>query len=811
MKNGSTSAQAWQAHMTNCTVAAKQQTKQCIVNKKELSELTAELQSSTFSLNAGTLGLQALATAGNMLVMLGISKGIELVATGIDNLVHSAEHCKERVDELMSSYESAIGNANDNARTVESFAARYEELSRGVNNFGRNLSLTTDEYAEYNNIVNQIADMFPDMVQGYTAEGNAILSLKGNVEQLRDAYKEAQQEAYNMLITSGEDGDGNDIVENWKNLHETSLAAKFFDFGRDDVGGQISAKEAIEQLEAFTSMSPERYREVTEYAMYGGKTENFVPLTDIENEIGHGSYLYKALEIDETSTDEEIEAAKRRARALVLTYQAEIDAALNDMHLLANAYLVTSEDYEKMDEQSRNMASMIVNSFGADIASGFEDNVDVASYVTGILSMINEDPEIGNALNGLLTTDFSSLSREDAKALIKQYVDTIKNSADGGLIDLNELLGFTGLKEGDTITLDDMVNKLQKIQNATVIPETSYKSSLESIQALSGKLNTLQDIYDNIQSGEEFDWSSILNNEDFENSFKDAGSVYDDFIRTITQNSNDIDACQDAFDQLATTVLDNSGVFDDLTNETRNATIAMLEQNGVMNAAELVDSRLAAQNEYLALTADDVASAGKNLSNVTWEEIGALLMEKNVSAETASYLAQLALTKMDVNNIRINTQDDINQIVAIANAAGASASHIQVLATMLAKLKEMPSELSEPKDSRILRGGAALGMRNTAINTLETLLKENIASQVQNTKFDSTQFYGRRTGNGSGNRGLTDGSGGSGGGASESAKNPYNPDLIKKRNEFLETQRDNIDILYRHKELKMKIPFLVCV
>ncbi len=754
----------------------------------------------SLSTKLGSMGLQALATAGNMLLMYGISKGIELVATGIDNLVHSAEHCKERVDELMSSYGSAIGNANSNAKTVEGFAARYEELSKGVNSFGRNLSLTADEYAEYNNIVNQIADMFPDMVQGYTAEGNAILSLKGNVEQLRDAYKEAQQEAYNMLITSGEDGDGNDIVENWKNLHETSLAAKFFDFGRDDVGGQISAKEAIEQLEAFTSMSPERYREVTEYVMYGGKTENFVPLTDIENEIGHGSYLYKALEIDETSTDAEIEAAKRRARALVLTYQAEIDAALNDMHLLANAYLVTSDDYEKMDEQSRNMASMIVNSFGAGIASGFEDNVDVASYVTGILAMINEDPEIGNALNGLLTTDFSSLSREDAKALIKQYVDTIKNSADGGLIDLNELLGFTGLEEGDTITLDDMVNKLQKIQNAAVIPETSYKSALEGIQALSGKLGTLQDVFDNIQSDGEFDWSSILNNEEFENMFKDAGSVYDDFIRTVTQNPDDIDACQDAFDRLATAVLDNSGVFDDLTEETKDATIAMLEQNGVMNAAAIVEQRLAANNEYLAMTKDIVALAGRGLSEVTYQEIAAILDEGVASTETASYLAQLAFAKMDVNNIRLDTTDDINQIVAIANAAGTSASYIAALANTLATFKSMPAEITMPEDPRGAIGGAAMvGFRNATVTGLENALKSSLEQQVQNTRLDPAQFYGKRTG-GSGGRvpgssgGSGGGSGGSGGGASEAAKETVETfDWVENKLESLERHVKKLD------------------
>ena len=59
--------------------------------------------------------------------------------------------------------------------------------------------------------------MFPTLITGYTDEGTAILSLKGNVEKLRDAYKEAQTEAYNLLIVSGEDTDGNDIISNYEN------------------------------------------------------------------------------------------------------------------------------------------------------------------------------------------------------------------------------------------------------------------------------------------------------------------------------------------------------------------------------------------------------------------------------------------------------------------------------------------------------------------------------------------------------------------------------------------------------------------
>lgn len=94
-----------------------------------------------------------------------------------DALTDSTEEVKERTENLLESYNSAISEANSNAKTIESLADRYETLSKGVNNLGENVSLTSDEYSEYNDIVNQIADMFPTLITGYTDEGNEILSL----------------------------------------------------------------------------------------------------------------------------------------------------------------------------------------------------------------------------------------------------------------------------------------------------------------------------------------------------------------------------------------------------------------------------------------------------------------------------------------------------------------------------------------------------------------------------------------------------------------------------------------------------------
>ena len=87
-------------------------------------------------------------------------------------------------------------------------------------------------------------------------------------------------------------------------MHETDFVAKFFDLGAENVGGDISTSDAIKQLEAFMDMSAETYREIENVTSHGSR-ESINALSDIEKEIGYGSYLSNALGINGNVTDEE--------------------------------------------------------------------------------------------------------------------------------------------------------------------------------------------------------------------------------------------------------------------------------------------------------------------------------------------------------------------------------------------------------------------------------------------------------------------------------------------------------------------------
>lgn len=128
-----------------------------------------------------TIGGTLLSTFANMAVMYAASAAIEAIGTAIYNTIHATEIAIEKGEEAKQVI-ADIGDAyNSKKNTVDTNKDRYIELSVGVNTkTNENLSLTADEYNEFLNITNQLAETFPSLVTGYDAQGNALLSLSGN-------------------------------------------------------------------------------------------------------------------------------------------------------------------------------------------------------------------------------------------------------------------------------------------------------------------------------------------------------------------------------------------------------------------------------------------------------------------------------------------------------------------------------------------------------------------------------------------------------------------------------------------------------
>lgn len=622
-----------------------------IKNTKDLSKLTgddlvqatnaaresalkhnAALQQETLGAKAATLGLEALSVVGNALISMGISFAISAIIKGIDNLAHSAQKCKERVNDLMNTYDSALNTANDNASTAEKLADKYENLSTGVNNLGENVSLTTAEYAEYNDIVNQIADMFPTLVAGYTDEGNAILTLKGNVEGLRDAYKEAQKEAYNLLITSGEDNDGNDIIKNWKNHNEENVWSILFDVGKPDAGGSITYKDAISDLKKIINSNYDEAKKALSPRLNDG--------SDILSIYGR-EYL-GSLGFSSETSEEDFYKLIPTLKATLQSLKAEYQSSLKDVQTLANAYLMTNEDYEKLNEPSKNAASLIVNSIDENIASGFKNKEDVGAYVSELVSEIQNNPEFQTALTNLFTTDLSTLSPEKAKETVDSYLSTISSFLHEDKNELKIRLGFDNV--------DDLL--------------TSYNNAIKtSIDKYGGSENDLKKFFDDnsINTQEEIDkWLEVAKScntaEEAKEKYLKVAPQTD--LATLKSLNDSLDKIQSAY-QVASTAIQE------------------YNENGYISV-DTFQSLMELEPEYLNLLMDEngtLALTSENLYKLTEARINDLAAKQASTlvdsvTKLGSEAEQLQYLTQATNGATESTWGLVYAKIAEAQAAG---------------------------------------------------------------------------------------------------------------------------------------------
>lgn len=145
------------------------------------------------------IGLSALSAAASSLVSMGIGLVLNLIVQGISNLMNAEQEAIDKANELTQAYKDNTQAIEDNVKSLSGAQSEFEQLAMGVDEQGSNLSLTTEQYERYQEIVKEIAETCPELVKGYTAEGQAIIDKNGAIEQaiaLLEKQKELEKDQY---------------------------------------------------------------------------------------------------------------------------------------------------------------------------------------------------------------------------------------------------------------------------------------------------------------------------------------------------------------------------------------------------------------------------------------------------------------------------------------------------------------------------------------------------------------------------------------------------------------------------------------
>ena len=373
------------------------------------------------------------------------------------------------------------------------------------------------------------------------------------------------------------------------------------------------------------------------------------------------------------------------------------------------------------------------------------NKADILNWITTIQGFINDGSLVGEDLTEAqnilkdLEQDYQNVNEEIERSnillyggddsweniLSKKTMYSIPNLLNEGFTEKElEVLSTLTFDHNATIQeLKEILEEAQKEANKNPLePKVKFSKSqmIDAINDMSDGFDVLDDIYADIVDKGKFDFTK-LDSKKFEESFSGLKNEYNEFIETVSTSPTDINACQDAFNKLSTAFIEQKGILNNLTEENKNVAISMLKNMGIANAEEIVMAQLNGATGELILEKQFLAIYGYEVANASYAEVAGFLAEAEGSAVAEQYLAQLALEKIHVNEAQINTSADIENVLSLAEAAGAST-------VALAKLAKAKSILSAVEQTG--------SYSRAGISEKEYLEALKIAEQIEKGTFD---------------------------------------------------------------------------
>lgn len=609
--------------------------------KASLSGYGVSLIAST----AKTVGLTIATTALNAALTFGISAIITGVVSAFATWINSSKEITEAAEEAKDKIASINDDLKTNTETVENATQRYAELAQEVENLGKvnqsRGSLSTDEYEEFLDLSNQLADVFPQLSKNYDDNGNAILNLSGDVDtivgSLDDLLQKEKDLANQKIIDEFPDVYKGYVQDLGEAESEVKSAKSEFDKINNayqqlqNSGGMVQAFDKDSLLGTFENEDGEEA--TVELANYIQALEDLniaYEKTNITRKNAYGGdevtgYLITATGDIDTAFTSKLETARKNLQ--YAEQQLEGEKSSIDSYL--NTWLQSEFTYNQIDDSGLQTAvqDMIMN---FDFSS-LPDNIDkndwnaVSEYLRrNILFAINDvqdNPEISKAISEVFTNqDLTPEEKANYLQQIKDYFD--------------DLLG-----EDNAISI-------------------SLQPQIKDTDALQKSIKKTADRFNDSDKIKDFFDTEGINTDEEVNDFNKVTEGINDADKAIQKWNEHKKASEDSFeipdaDTLKQQISDLNSAIDSIQSayDTLNSAVEEYNSNGGQLSIDTIQSLMGLSSEYLAC----------------------LQVENGQLSLNADAMAQLAQAKLDEAQATAVTQA-MTELNAIANGEAAQST-----------------------------------------------------------------------------------------------------------------------------------------
>lgn len=433
-------------------------------------------------------------------ISLAITAVIEVVVGLVSWLGNTADGMAEldnELDDLISTAQTAANEFSTLKQSADEIIPRFAELAKGVNEFGEKVDLTDEEYAEFLELNNKIAEMFPELDLGLDSNGNHILALSYSVDSLTESLEalvEAERTATNEEIVG-------DMGETLKNIKK---ANKEYD---KQIAKYQEPLDEWNDMEKYTKGSTDNfnYEDIIAAAEKIGvereKIQDLIEFVPDGDYTGHYDW-------DKVFESDDIKNA-------ISSYEKQIDnlekkqtARWKNLNPIMGAWLQTTDDYAAAEDNVQQLLTKIIGN--VDYSEiGITNEKKLKEYMTeNFVEPISEaEPEVQNALVGLFDLNelynkgalYAGEYKETIDAIItdlenagvnSKIIDSVKLSLDYSTFDEQLKKVKEGLTNVDS-DITDFINNLSASDLTFAYQIISSEGSM-SIDELKDKIDQLR-------------------------------------------------------------------------------------------------------------------------------------------------------------------------------------------------------------------------------------------------------------------------------------------------------------------------------
>lgn len=452
-----------------------------------------------------TVGLNVATSllTGALAALAGVA--ISAVFSAISDLIRADEIAIQKGEEAASKIKEMSRAYKDVSKTVKDSGGNFAELSQHVDQFtGKNIDLSTEEYQEYLNISNELAETFPSLSRIYDENGNAIVGLNGDVQSITSSLEEllaverdlARQKIGGSLKdlyegTKIKHNDNLNILSNYENilsgLKDTNslftkttpedianIANPYNSMSLEDIAAGLSGSGiptymlTDEQIEAFKYLFERANLPVItsfgKFVIDPGNPFNIIPT--IFNEASYTGVLSSLKDAAEAMTGE---VNKKISEVNITDKNLWRDFAQN-----LSLYFSTDDSFLTLDDTSKAIAQKFIG--GLDYGTlnngkSYENAEDVRKYIIDhiITPLRSQSPEVKAAFAELFSIPTSGLGKRDAMRRINELAQGIAEAtknAFGNASELLDKLGFSDILKqyADDIKNSPVTKEIEKIK-----------------------------------------------------------------------------------------------------------------------------------------------------------------------------------------------------------------------------------------------------------------------------------------------------------------------------------------------------------